>query len=386
MKKKYRAFILTLASFFGTTIGVGIFALPYSYAISPLISLAILSLTALILMSLYTMYIDILLEKGIGIHQLPGIVQKIWGKKMKNSVAVLLLVGRTGILFLYTLILADFGSLVIENIIGVIIPPSIIGTVTTVLGSIAIARRTKLFSRVELYLSATIIFILGTVSVSGLIGAVSISPRFLTSALLPDGGLFLGSFVDFIPHIGSIYGVSIGAMSGIAAIPALKEITEDQPTLFRATRIGTVLVAILYALFSLFVILASSPVSQDALHGLGNSWWVTLLAIGGFFSVLTSYLGVGNSLFEVYQHDYSMPNLISWTLTVLPPLALFIIGFNDFVDIAAIIGGVIGGTEGLIILATYWKLEENNNTMPTTKKLLASLLALVLGIGLFLSL
>ena len=386
MPKKSDSFIPALASFFGTTIGVGIFALPFAYQYAFPASILLLVAIALILISLYSMYIEILLEKGVGFHQLPGIVSKIWGKKARNAVGIILLIGRTGIMFLYTVILADFGSLIIENILGVTISPTLISIVATFLTSIAIAGNVKIKSKAELLLSSAIVGIIGMISIAGILQVLSNSPDTFAEVFKHDRILLEGPLSENIKILGTIYGVTIGALSGIAAIPALKGISRNKDTLLKATRVGTALVVILYGLFALFVVTTSTHVSGDALTGLGDSWWVTLLAVGGFLSVITSYLGVGNSLFEVYHHDYELPEIPSWLLTFLPPAVLFIAGIDNFTYIAAVIGGVIGGSEGLIILASYWKLESSQNDLPLGKKIPAAITALILGIGLILAL
>jgi amino acid permease len=277
MPGKKRQFIATLAAFFGTTIGVGIFALPYAYSESLTTSLLVLAAAGLILISLYTMYIELMLEKGMGLHQLPGIAGKVWGKKAKTIVAVALLFGRTGIMFLYTIILGDFGSLILENVFGLSVSPVLIAVVTTFIASVLVTRQVKVMSRIELYLSAVIVSIIGFVSIFGIISFANTSGAELTGLFAQDAVLDNPSFIDSLGNLGLIYGVTIGAMSGIAAIPALKKISRDKEVLTSATRVGTTLVVILYALFAIFVIISSDSVSADALHGLGNNWWVTLI-------------------------------------------------------------------------------------------------------------
>jgi amino acid permease len=386
MSGKKGEFISSLAAFTGVTIGVNIFALPYLYAGSLATSLLILAATALILMSLYTMYIDLILEKGIGLHQLPGVAGRIWGKRVKNIVAVILMFGRTGIMFLYTIILGSFGSLILESVFNVSLSPVLIGSVATFLASLAITRKIRFLSTISLYLSAVIITIIGSVSVLGIASSWSLSASNILDLFSRDMVFDNTKFLGSLRTLGPIYGVTIGAMSGIAGIPALKKLSSDKETLRAATRIGTCLVMVLYALFAMLVILYSDTVSQDALHGLGDAWWwVPILAIAGFLSVLTSYLGVGFSFFEVYHQDYLLSKPLSWILTFAPPITLYFIGIDDFARIAAVIGGLVGGTEAVIILASYWKIEDTHRHFPASKKAIAIVTAIVLTIGLLLT-
>lgn len=385
MPEKKGEFISSLAAFTGVTIGVSIFALPYIYSGALAASLLILAATALVLISLYTMYIDLILEKGIGVHQLPGIAGQIWGKKVKNAVAVILMLGRTGIMFLYTVILGSFGALILESFFNITISPVLIGSIATFLASLAITRKIEFLSTISLYLSAIIIIVIGSASIMGIAFSWSISADNILGLFSQDAVLNNSTFIGGMRTLGPIYGVTIGAMSGIAGIPALKKISSDKGTLHAVIRVGTCLVMVLYALFAIFVILYSDTVSQDALHGLGNVWWVHILTITGLLSVLTSYLGIGFSFFEVYHQDYLLSKPLSWFLTFAPPMLLYLIGIDDFSHIAAMIGGLVGGTEGMIILASYWKVEATHRYFPASKKLLVIVTAVVLTIGLLLT-
>jgi len=84
MSQQTKTFISILSTFFGTTIGVGIFALPFVYHKTLGFSLVVLAITGVILTKLYSMYIDVLVKKGVSVHQLSGIVAKLFGKRAKH--------------------------------------------------------------------------------------------------------------------------------------------------------------------------------------------------------------------------------------------------------------------------------------------------------------
>lgn len=376
MKKTF----LAVATLIGTIIGVGIFALPYAYNQYPPISLIMLVFAGLILLNIYYFYIDMISEKGMGVHQLPGIVNKLFGKQAQNVTAVFLLLARTAVLFLYTLTIGDFISILGENILGIQLPYKIISISIVFIISLILRGRIKSVSKSQLWLSwAIVLIILGT-STIGLFSRV-LDP--FESISWPQKSL---DGDGFLYKIGILYGTSIGALSGIAATPSLKEIIKGRKNLMRVAVIGTSLVVLIYAAFILFVINSSTTVSMDALRGLGNHWWVDLLVTGGLICLTTSYLGLANSLFEVYVLDFKFNINLAWALTFFPPVLLYLTGFGDFVRLVALVGGVIGGIEGLIILASYWKEEKGVNQLTNWKKLWIIVIGTILIIGIGLSL
>jgi len=378
--------VLAVATFIGTVVGVGIFAIPYAYSQNILVSIGILVISGMVLISLYTMYIDLILERGMGFHQLPGIVGKVFGKKAKNYAAAPLLIARIGILLLYITIFGEFSSLVLENVITVHIPVVIPATIIAFIGSLAIRKKITFFAKIGLPLSLSIVLILG---ITGILGFKEIlipsQPVFSINNLLLDLQLFVKNWQSNLRPLGTIYGVSIGALSGIAAIPSLKGLIADKKSLRSIVITGTIISGLLYAGFALFTMANSEQVSTEALRGLGNHWWVDILAIVGLTCTITSFLGIGRSLFEILTLDYSVSPATSWLITFITPTLLYLVGLRDFVQLAAIIGGLIGGIEGLLILACYWKEESDDRTLPVTKRLYITIIGVILSIGILLS-
>ncbi len=374
----HKSFKTTL-NLIASVVGVGIFALPYAFQNALPLAIFILCLTAVITVILDIICIELIYTKGMGVHQLPGIIGKIFGKKTKNVLGTILLISRTGILFLYTIVLGDFAALIIRNIFGVNISHDVLAVLLTVLCALAIKREIRFLSNVNLWLSLLKIAIIATISIAGIAALqhAQVINIFKTSNF---------TNTSLLLKIGIIYGVSLAATSGTAGIPAMKEIADKKTILRNCVIIASVIVVILYSLFSVYVIGKSTTVSAEALLGLGNSWTVTLLAIAGLICVATAYMSAGNSLYEIYEHDYSLPDSLAWSLLIVPPLTLYFLGIRDFTLIVGILGAVIGGIEGIAIVAAYWKLrlEENKSFIP--QGVLLSLLASILAIGAILAL
>lgn len=378
--KKTRQFIHALATFLGTIIGVGIFALPYNYIKAPGLSIVILILSAAILGSIYIAYLDLIFEKGIGFHQLPGIVKKLFGQRWQNLVTILLSLSRSGILFLYMLIGGDFGHLVIKNLFGIEVSRIVISMAIFFLASLAIRRKIKFLARIQFWLSLFIILTIAVVSGIGLarIGLSDLS--FIGELSSGDLGIS-----EKLGIIGVIYGTSIGALSGIAAVPSMKGLIENENKLRLVTSLAGLIATLVYTGFALFVITNSSSVTPDALSGLGSNWWVSLMAAVGLVCVVTSYLSLGNSLFEIFNIDYKASENIAWLMTFIPPTLLLLSGFDNFAEFAALIGGAIGGIESIIILVCYWVEEKRIGELTGKLKFFIVVAGIVLGFGVFLS-
>lgn len=378
MNTSHKKFIALIASFLGVTVGVGIFALPFAYSGSFPLGVLFLVGVGLLNSIMYTFYADILLEKGIGRHQLPGITGKIWGTRAKHLAGICLIISRYGSLIMYTLILGTFGSLIVRNLADVEAPAVLISCIMVVLVSLALAQQARIRNRVNITLSSVKIAILGAISTGAILLMLRNNPGQVTETLSISAQ---PGDPHFLEHLGRMWGVTVGALGGSAAIPAMKEITDSRKLILVSTWTGIAIAVLLYALFSFFVITTSGTVSQDALSGLGSSWWVTFLAIAGFIGISTAFIGIGHSLMEIFSLDYRIPRSLSLALTTAPPLVLVLAGFSDFATTAAVIGGTIGASEGIAILANHWKFRAGTARHTVLVRLATVVSVLILLIG-----
>lgn len=269
------------ALFVGTIVGVGIFALPAAFSNTPRISFLILTFSAVVLYSLYHFYIELVLKKRMGFNQLPGILNKVFGRKAQHLSTVVLMIGRSGILFLYILIIGKFTGLLLQNAFGIEIQTRWIALSVAIICSIAVRRHIKVVATTQLTLTAIMIFIIGCVSVMGTLLKFNKWTPFFAVDLGSEISMVMQNPIGFIKGLGLIYGVSIGALSGIAVVPSLKSLNHDPKALRHVALISSITAVILYFLFVTFVLSHSTEVSPDALSGLGNYWWVDMLAFAG---------------------------------------------------------------------------------------------------------
>ena len=152
------------------------------------------------------------------------------------------------------------------------------------------------------------------------------------------------------------YGVWLFSLSGFAALPEVRDLFEKTSLakFKKVISISLFLSAIFYLLF-IFVVLGSSGslVTEDALSGAARVLGAKALTIGsliGFFAVFTSYLALLVSLKNIFRFDYKAPFALSWLISFLPPIAMYLVGINELITILSIVGTVGMGVLGVFII------------------------------------
>ncbi len=158
------------------------------------------------------------------------------------------------------------------------------------------------------------------------------------------------------------YGAVLFAFGGRAAISSIrtymrKEGIADEK-LKRAIIVGTVVPGIAYALFTLGVVgLSANGVSEEAVSGLTGLSPLSLAAIGllGVFSLWTSYVFLGFEAREIFSYDFKLPLWLSALATTFLPLILYVVGFNDFIALVSVAGGVFLALESIMVVLMWQK-------------------------------
>ncbi|MBN2100266.1 hypothetical protein JW710_00005 [Candidatus Dojkabacteria bacterium] len=375
-------FIQAIALMLGTIIGSGIFSLPYSFNKAPFLSIIILCGSALILIGQYFIYLDLVFEPGIGVHQLPGIVTKLFGKKARLFTTIITIISRTGTLFLYIILLGDFTSILLKNLLDIEIGKAVTALVIAFVGSLAIRKKLGFLSKIQVYLSLALALPLAVVSWYG------IFKHGLSESLrdLAQNEIIEMSPWDALKAVGLIYGTGFAALTGTSSVPSLKRILNNEVILRITSVIATIVSVFIYTGFAFFVILNSDIVSTDGLSGLNTPWQATIFAGVGIICIITSFLSLGNSLFEIYNIDHKIPANISWLLTIIPPALLLLFRIGSIPEITALVGGTFGGIEGIIMFACYWKEEKKIGELTGWLKAGIIIIGTIIGIGVFLSL
>lgn len=333
------------ATLVGTTIGAGIFALPYASYQAGLTS----ALFWLFALSVITILVNFtyatIVIKTPGQHQLVGLSKIYLGRVGGLISSFLVLIGNYGILLAYLIGIGLFLSLIFDK------PES----------AFAFSLLTFVVFGLILYFSLRSIAELEGFVVMGMIILILL----LAIHSLIKTNLTLSNFSSPSPLAFLIpYGVTFGALSSYAIIPEIVQLLgKNNRRLTLSLILGTVIPAILYLIFILSVVnLSGADTSQEALQGLVSFTSPLILKLTAVFGILamgSSFLALGYVLKDTFLLDFKLPRLASWYLTIFPPLAIFVLGVQGFFQVVEVTGAWLGTGTMILILLLYFRVAAN---------------------------
>lgn len=323
----------------GTIIGAGIFSLPYIVGrLGVWLGLFYLAAFALVYFLVHFMYAELVLEEGPG-HNFFHLAGKYFSKSAQTFSGIVIL-GELAMTLTIYLILAPVFMHLFLGLGG-----SAAMFLFWAVGSLLIFVKLGWLGRFE---SLDVFCILAVVFI--LVGASGFSFGNLPS--LPqsvDWSLWLLPF-----------GPLLFALSGRPAVTKMVEEYRKAESegagfsLERAVAWGTFVPAVLYAVFALAVLAVNPLVGPDTVTGLGLSpVLAAALGVLGFVAIWTSYSMMGLNLHEILAQDLKWPKRASGLFVVLLPLALYILGFRDFLGTIGVAGGLFLALEGIFIIAMW---------------------------------
>ncbi|MEK7167074.1 MAG: aromatic amino acid transport family protein [Patescibacteria group bacterium] len=345
-----KSFFIAISVLIGTTIGVGIFGLPYVIAkIGFTPGMLYLIGLGLIILLLNLCYGEIVSRTKKN-HQLPGYA-KIYLGKWGEFVAILITCfGFYGALLAYLIMAGDFLHLILGKVFPLLsFDYSLIFFVFT---TIAIFFGIKAIPKIEFLM---VIFLLIIILIIFIFGFPQIKFENLLSMNLE---------YFFLP-----FGVILFALGGGSAIPIMEIVLKEKKFLLKkAIILGTLIPLIIYILFGLVCVGAIGQImSENAIISLGNILGQKILFLGsifGFFTTTASFLILGLSLKQIYHYDYNLNKTISTILVCFIPLLIFLFGWTDFIKIIGITGSFISGLAGIIIILIYWQAKTKGDDTP----------------------
>lgn len=334
----------------GTTIGAGMFGLPYVMSRSGyVIGLGYLLALGIIVIILNLAYGEVILSTD-GIHQLPAYVERYLGKRWKLVALLSMFIGLYGALTAYII---EAGSLLHD-----LLAPWLGGDVLWyrlgffVLLSSALAFGLRVVTTVE---KIVVVGVLALIVVLAIFGSPYIVFEHLITA---DPVNF------FLP-----FGVVLFALAAASSIPDMHRILLKQPQLLkRSIIIGTIIPIVAYVLFVTVVVGITGPdTTQSAVIGLGRVLGQPVLVLGAVFGVLamsTTFLALGQALREVWRYDLKQGHWAAWWCVVLPPLLIVSLNVLSFVQILGICGALIGGLDGIVIMRMHRHVQQHRQELP----------------------
>ncbi len=372
MSSRITNFILAVSTLVGTIIGVGMFGLPYAASRSGVaVALAYLLVLGLVVTCLHLIYGEIVLRTGES-HRLVGYARRYLGRWGKLAASVIFFVTLYLALWVYLLVGGEFLSTALSGYFSA-------GTgslILAALGFFVIYRGVRLAGVFE--------FLMTLVLLALIAGLVIYSKGFVAkeNLILPPASL-----ADwFLP-----YGIVLFALAGGSAVPEIRSLFRggQASVLKKAIVWGTWLPIAVYAVFILVVVgISGGATSTEAIKGLSPFLGANVVKYGaaiGFLAVITSFFTIGLNIKNSFRFDLGWSPSVSFILTVAVPLALFWLGWNDFIKIISVGGAVLGGLEGLLLLAIWRRARRKGDRQPEyalkLKPILVYLIALVFVAG-----
>jgi len=350
MEASIKKQILAIATMSGTIIGVGVFSLPY-IAVRVgfgLMLFYLFVLTALVVL-IHLLFGEVAL-KTPDFLRLPGYAQIYLGKWGRKIAVITAVFGSIGTLLVYIIVGGEFlANLLMPFLNGDVFLYTLL---YFILGSLFIFWGIKAISKIEFWGLVLLFFSLIFVFWRGL------------PFLKIDNLSFTNNFADFFLP----YGPILFALWGATMIPEIEEmLIRDKKKVKRTVFISTVIPAIFYLFFVVFVVMISGPgTTQEAIVGLKNILGqniTSMMFLAGFLATFTSFITVGLTLKKVFWYDLKMPHYFSWVLTCSLPFLLYLLGVKDFIKVIGFIGGVMLAIEGVLILLMYGKVKKNKSKL-----------------------
>ncbi len=343
-------FFKALATLTGTIIGVGLFSLPY---ITSKVGIWTMLLYFLIIgvIALLTNFVygEIILRTK-GLHRLPGYAEKYLGKWAKGLSFLSNSLGLGGALLAYLVVGGGFLFSLFNPFFG----QSLLFYVLTLflIGSLLIYFGIKSIARVESILLILFFIVLLFIFQKGF-------------SLIETGNLFnFNPTYLFLP-----YGAVLFSLFGSSLIPEIREMLKDNPKDLKKVIFWSILISALTYLFFIIIItgITGQNTTDDAITGLKNvlgNGIVNLALIFGFLTVFTSFLTIGLTLKKILWYDIGIKKNLSWALACFVPLIFFLLGFNNFITIISLAGGVFLGIDITLMILIYLKAKKRGDMQP----------------------
>jgi len=330
----------------GAIVGVGVFGLPYAFSQSgTAIGLVWLLVIGGLLTLLQLMFAEVAIQTP-GKSRLVGLTARYLGRHMRWVTIVALSAGIWGAMLAYLIVGGRFLHLLLSPVFGgqELIYPIVIWAIASYLIYRGLQFAAKLEVIVVLVLLFLFIFIIA-------LSLPSIDVAHYAAVLKPD---------YLLP-----YGVILFSLAGIGIVPEMADVLggERKKDLGRAVVIGMSIILLLYGLFALAVVgVTGSETTQTAFDGLipafGSSFGVIATLLGSI-TIISIFMVLGIEMLNTLRFDFKLPHKTAWMVTVGVPLVLFLVGVREFIELVGFIGSVFGGTLGILIALTYWKMRRS---------------------------
>jgi tyrosine-specific transport protein len=345
--------IYSLSVMISTTIGIGIFSLPYvAVKVGIMATLVYFIILGALVTIIHLMFGELAL-KTPDYMRLPGFAKYHLGSAAEVAIFAIIIVSAIGSMvafasiggeFLYDTAGAWFGG-----------PQLLYSAIYLLCGSLLIFLGIDLVEKIEFW--GLIAFFLSMAVI-----VFKASPFFNWNNLLANTGGWGDIFLPYGPILFSLWAAS--------SIPEVEEMLgrkRKKKFLLPIIWISSMIALAVYLIFIVSVVGFTGVVTtESALDGFGQIFRGGLLEIVflfGLVTTFTSFVIFGLTLKKILHYDLKISKTLSWAITAFLPLILLFAGLNNFIAIISFIGGVTLGLEGIIILMMYQKTRPDRKVL-----------------------
>jgi tyrosine-specific transport protein len=347
---KPNKFWLAVATLVGSTVGVGVYGIPFTFQKAGF-GIGFLFLAGICGLILLTniLYGEVILRTHER-HHFIGYVEKYLNPWAKKFGLFVFWTAVYGALVAIIIISGDF----LSNILSFYFrfSPFAFSTIFLIAVSVMVLRGLRTVSRFDFFMMLFFGLVVLLIVVFGI------------SRIAPSNYTLARRDFWFLP-----FGVVLFAMFSMPGVPLVREVLLGSENKFKkALVLGTLIPAALYLVFAFVVVgVSGEAASPDAISGLLDFLGPKIVFIGSLFGFLTSstiFLNLAVSLKESFEQDFYFKRLISWLLVILPPYLLYLSGIRNFIDIIGLVGGVAISLEMILLILVYASAKKNGERIP----------------------
>lgn len=321
----------------------------------------------------HLMYADVILQTEEK-HRFVGYADLYLGRGGKWLSIFMTLVGMIFSLTAYLVLSASFINLLLSSGFAVPETPDIYKiAVFWFFGSAAIFLMINSLAVSELLITSSVVFIIFVIFGYGINNFEQITKV---------------SYFNFdIANIFLPYGAILFSFAGRTSIPAVLGYfrnNNQSPVKAKIPIIaGTILPAFIYILFILGILGTSEIASEDSVSGLKGIlplWTLGLLGIFGTITLWSTYIVIARDIKKSLQYDIKLSGALASLIVVILPILLYTAGFQNFLGLVGLVGGVFISLEGILIVLMWLKaskLESEEKMLAKINPLITKLLLII---------
>jgi len=320
--------------------GAGIFSLPYLFSRAGFwAGMVYLIVFCLIASIIHLMYSEVM-KRTPGNHRFVGYARIHLGRWAMGVSFLTTLVGIILVLLIYLTLAVKFGKIIFP-----MVGDSYIFLAAWAIFSLSVISGIERLAKLDLTITA--------LKISIIVGIFAYGFTHFSSGNFP-----IDSSALILPYSAVLF--SLSGRSAISSIHQyLKENRVSEKYLNNALVLGTVVPAVLYALFVIGVLgISGATVTPDAVSGITAVFPLAgaVVAVLGFLSLWTAYTFLGFEAQSILISDFKVPVLAAISAIAAIPLFLYFAGLNNFLWLIGVSGGVLLALESVLVILMWQRV------------------------------